>query len=88
MQRIIIKKCFLLTGSVCRIKRFTSWSRNSQGGLKPADDALPGVPVETAIEATVQQVEELIRADRRIMTDSVARVCTRVFPWFSIQHNG
>jgi hypothetical protein len=30
MQRIFIKKCFLFTvGSVCRVKRFTSGSRNS-----------------------------------------------------------
>jgi hypothetical protein len=30
MQRIFIKKCFLfMVGSVCRIKRFTTGSRNS-----------------------------------------------------------
>jgi hypothetical protein len=30
MQRIIINKCFLFTaGSVCRVKRFTTGSRNS-----------------------------------------------------------
>jgi hypothetical protein len=30
MQRIFIKKCFLFTvGSVCRVKRFTTGSRNS-----------------------------------------------------------
>jgi ribosomal protein S25 len=40
--------------------------------LKVADDADPGCPVETVTEATVQQVEELIRADRRITKDSVA----------------
>jgi hypothetical protein len=40
----------------------------SQGRSKVADDARPGRPVEIVTEATVQQVEELIRADRRIMT--------------------
>jgi hypothetical protein len=50
----------------CWVDRF------SQGRLKVADDARPGGPVETATEATVQRVEELIRADRRITIDSVA----------------
>jgi hypothetical protein len=44
----------------------------SQGRSKVADDALPGRPVENATEATVQRVEELIRADRRLKTGSVA----------------
>jgi hypothetical protein len=37
-----------------------------------ADDARPCRPVEIATEATVQRVEELIRADTRITIDSVA----------------
>jgi transposase len=44
----------------------------SQGRSKMADDGRPGRPVEMTTEATVQRVEELIRADRRITTDSVA----------------
>jgi hypothetical protein len=44
----------------------------SQGHSKVTDDARPGHPVEVATEATVQRVEELIRADRRITIDSVA----------------
>jgi hypothetical protein len=44
----------------------------SQGRSKVADDAQPGLPVEIATEATVQRVEELIRADRRITIGSVA----------------
>jgi hypothetical protein len=44
----------------------------SQGRSKVADDARPGRPVEIAIEAAVQQMEELIRADRKITIDSVA----------------
>jgi hypothetical protein len=36
------------------------------------DSARPGRPVETGTEATVQRVVELIRANRRITTDSVA----------------
>jgi hypothetical protein len=46
--------------------------KSSQGCSKVADDARPGRPVQTATEAAVQ------------------RQCsnfTRVFPWFSIQHN-
>jgi hypothetical protein len=43
----------------------------SQGRSKVADDAQPGCPVETVTEATVQQVEELIRTDKRITIDSV-----------------
>jgi hypothetical protein len=41
--------------------------------------------LEIARKATVQWVEELIRADRRITTASSN--CTRMFPWFSIQYN-
>jgi hypothetical protein len=44
----------------------------SQGRLKDGDDARPGRPVEAATEATVQRLEELIRADRRITIGSVA----------------
>jgi hypothetical protein len=45
----------------------------SQRRSKVADDARPGHHVEIATEATVLQgMEELIRADRRIMIDSVA----------------
>jgi hypothetical protein len=40
--------------------------------LKVADDAQPGRPVEIVTEATVQQVEELIGADRKISIDNVA----------------
>jgi hypothetical protein len=40
--------------------------------LKVTDDDKPGRPVEVATEATMQQVEELIRADRRITKDSIA----------------
>jgi hypothetical protein len=38
----------------------------SLGRSKVADDTQPGRPVEIAAEATVQRVEEFIRADRRI----------------------
>jgi hypothetical protein len=44
----------------------------SQGRSKIADVPRPGRPVDIATEATVQRVEELIRADRRITADSVA----------------
>jgi hypothetical protein len=58
----------------------------SQARSKVADDARPGRSVQIATEATVLRVEELIRADRRIMIGKCSN-CTRVFPWFSIQHN-
>jgi hypothetical protein len=44
----------------------------SQGRSKVAENAWPGHPVEIAPEATVQQMEELIWAHRRITIDSVA----------------
>jgi hypothetical protein len=44
----------------------------SQGRSKVTNDARPGHPVEIATEATVQQVEELIQAERRITIDMVA----------------
>jgi predicted DNA-binding transcriptional regulator AlpA len=44
------------------------------GLSKVANYARPGRPVETATGATVQWVEGLIRADRRITIDSVATV--------------
>jgi transposase len=53
-------------------KAVNNWvEKFSPGSLKVADDARPGRPVEIATEATVQWVEELIRADRRIKIDSV-----------------
>jgi hypothetical protein len=73
MQKIFIKKYLLFTvGNICSVKRFTSASRNSLKTLKVADSTRPGLPVEIETEATVQRVEELIRADRRITIDSVA----------------
>jgi hypothetical protein len=84
MQEIFIKKCFLLTvGSVCRIKRFTTGSRNSQGRSKVADDARPGRPFEIATEAPRRRVD----SSRQKNNDRQCSNCTRMFPWFSIQHN-
>jgi hypothetical protein len=54
----------------------------SQGCSKVTDNARPGHPVESATEAAVQWVEELIQVDRWIMIQ--CSNCTRVFPWFSI----
>jgi hypothetical protein len=60
----------------------------SQGHLKVTGDARSGNPVETVREATVQQVEELISADRRIMTDSIATMlrCSHGLA-YSIMHD-
>jgi hypothetical protein len=42
-------------------KALHNWVENfSQGRSKVPDDAQPGCPVETATEATVQRLEELI----------------------------
>jgi hypothetical protein len=60
----------------------------SQGRSTVAYDARSGLPVEIAREATVQRVEELIRTDRRITTDSVATAlwCSHGFA-YSIMHD-
>jgi transposase len=61
-------------GGKCLLhKAVHNWvEKCSQGRSKVADDARPGRPVEIATEATVQWVEELIRADRRITINSLA----------------
>jgi hypothetical protein len=53
MQRIFINKCFLFTvGNVCRLKRFTTGSRNFQLGDKRfADDE----EVETEVRKWLRQ---------------------------------
>jgi hypothetical protein len=73
MQRILL----FTVGSVCSVKRFTAGSRNSQGRSKVSDDARPGRPVGIVTEASVQRVEELIRADKRITIDRVATALGR-----------
>jgi hypothetical protein len=52
-------KCLSHTAAHNWVKEF------SQGHSKITDDAGPGLPVEIATEATVQKVEQLIRADRK-----------------------
>jgi hypothetical protein len=52
-----------------------------QGRSKVAGIARAVLPVEIAVEASVQRVEELIRAKGKVTIDSVATA------WFSIQHN-
>jgi hypothetical protein len=54
----------------------------SQVSLKVADDVRPNCPVETATEAAVRRMAELLRADGRITIGSAATA-----PWFSIQNN-
>jgi hypothetical protein len=51
----------------------------SQGCSKAADVARPGRLVQIATEATLQQVKSRYE-------DNDTQ-CTRVFSWFSIQHN-
>jgi transposase len=70
----IHKEMFPVCGGKCSsCKAVHNWVKKfSQGRSKVADNAQPGRPVQIVTEATVQWVEELIRADRRIMIDSVA----------------
>jgi transposase len=70
-------------------KAVHNWVKKfSHGRSKVTNDAQPGHPVGTATEATVQQVEELIQADRRIMIGSVATTlgCTHGLV-YSILHD-
>jgi hypothetical protein len=73
-QNVFIKKCFLfMVGSLLSRKAGHNWvEKFSQGCSKVADVGRPGHLVEIATEATVQSVEVLIQADRRITIDSVA----------------
>jgi transposase len=70
----IHKEIFSVYGEKClSLKAVHNWvEKFSQGHSEVADDDRPGRPVEIATEATVQRMEELIRADRRITVDSVA----------------
>jgi hypothetical protein len=72
--RDIHKEMYPIYGGKCLSpKAIHNWvEKLSQGRSKVADDTQPGRPVEIALEATVQRVEELIRADRRITIDSEA----------------
>jgi hypothetical protein len=74
IQRIFIKKCFPFYGGKCLSRKAVhNWAvKFCQGHLKVADDARPGRRVEVVTEATVQRVEEMIRAGRKITIDSVS----------------
>jgi transposase len=86
----ILIELFPVYGGKCLSRKPAhNWvEKFSQGRSKVADDARRGRPVETATEATVQRVEELIRADRRIAIDSVATAlgCSHGLA-YSIMHN-
>lgn len=64
MLPVYIGKCLLHKVVYNLIEKF------SQDCSKVADDARPGHPVDVATEATVRQLKELIRADRRMTVDS------------------
>jgi hypothetical protein len=58
IQRIFIQKRYLFTvASVCRVKRFTTGSKNSLKDVRKTDYVRPGRPVEIATETTVQRVK-------------------------------
>jgi hypothetical protein len=86
----IDKEKFPVGGGKCLSnKAVHNWiEKCSPGRSKIADCARPGRPVEIATGATVQQVEELIRADRRITIDSVstAPACSHGLS-YSIMHD-
>jgi hypothetical protein len=68
----VYKGMFLVHGGKCFSRKAVhNWVEKFS---KSANDARPGRPVEVATEATVQRVEELIRADRRVTIDSAATV--------------
>jgi transposase len=71
-KKDIHKQMFLVYSGKCLSPKVVhNWvEKFSQGCSKVTDVARPGRPVETAIEATVQQVEELIQAVRKITIDS------------------
>jgi hypothetical protein len=87
----IHKEIFSVYGGKCLSRKVVhNWvEKFSQGLSKVADNTGPGCPVEIATEATVQRVEEFIRADRRIMIDSVATApgCSHGLA-YSIVHDG
>jgi transposase len=70
----IHKEMFPVYGGKCLSHKVVhNWvEKFSQERSKVADDGQPGRPVETVTEATVQRVEEFIRADRRRTIDSAA----------------
>jgi transposase len=65
---------FSLYGGKClSCKVVHKWvEKFSQERLKVAGDVQPGHPVKIVTEATVQQEEELIKADKRVTIDRVA----------------
>jgi hypothetical protein len=68
------KEMFPIYGGKCLwCKGVHNWvEKFSQGRSKVAGDVRPGHINEIAVEATVQWVDRLIRADRRLMIDIVA----------------
>jgi transposase len=70
----INKEMFPVYGGKCLSRKAVhNWVKKfSEGHSKVADDARPHRPVEIATEATVGRVEELIQADRRVMTNNRA----------------
>jgi hypothetical protein len=79
MQRIFIKKCFLFTvASVCRVKQFTTGSRNP---LK--DDALPRRPVQIATETKTSELRGSTRWDK-FVEDLLKNKCFFFIPGWNI----
>jgi hypothetical protein len=68
------KEMFPVYSGMCFLHKVVhNWVKKfSQGRLRVADAARAHHPVEMVKEATVQRVEELIQAERRITMDSAA----------------
>jgi hypothetical protein len=60
-----------MVGSVFHVKQFTTGLRNSLEDVQKSKIMPNQVGLLRLQQATVQRVEELIQADRRIMMDSV-----------------
>jgi hypothetical protein len=70
----IHKEMFSVYGGKCLSRKAVhNWvEKFSEGRSKVVNDGRPDRPITIAKDSTVQQVEGLIRADRRIKIESVA----------------
>jgi hypothetical protein len=73
-KKIVNKEMLSVYGEKCLSRKgVRNWVQKfSRGSSKVADDVRPGRPVQIGPDTTLQKVEVLIRADRRITMDSEA----------------
>jgi hypothetical protein len=84
MQKLLIKKCFLLTvGSVCRVKQFTTGLRifsRTFGSCRWCSTISRCWDCDRGNCAVGAKVDSSWQEDH----DRQCKNCIRVFPWFSI----